>query len=115
MAKVLSSGPIGVAVPTTHSCVGSGSGWSEVFSSRTRRVHQIIRADVKFLHHPQAVGENLFRANAVADFRQSEIAVADQTGFAQNRQHRHGRARVQRGHAVAVAAFFFQRAEMVSG
>ena len=35
MGKLLSSGSIGVAVPMTHSCVGNGSDWSEVLSSRT--------------------------------------------------------------------------------
>ena len=52
-------------------------------------VDQIIRAEMKFLHQPQAAGENFFRADAVGGFRQRKIAVADQAGVAQHRERRH--------------------------
>ena len=55
---------------------------------------------MKFLRQPQAVRQHFLRAHPVVRFCQREIAVADQIGVAQHRQHRHRRARVQRGHRV---------------
>ena len=55
---------------------------------------------MEFLREPQAVRQGFFRVDAIGGWGQGKIAVADQAGITQNRQHWNGRALIQRGHAV---------------
>ena len=114
MGKLLSSGPIGVAVPMTHSCVGNGSDWSEVFSSRTvafikpsapMRNSFTMRRPLGKTFSARTLSPILIKLKLPSPIRLDSPRIAI-TGTG---------ARAFSVATPAAAAFPFQRAEMVSG
>ena len=67
-----------------------------------RRRHQVVRAELEFLHDAQAVGEGLLRAHPVVGPGQREDAVALHRLAVEQRQSRRGRERVQRGQVIGL-------------